>query len=156
MVAMISDLLLQTSQRKAAPQGTVRRFLEANEITQSITTSKNYSLDGTDPKEASALLFFQTRKQQTWLVRTGKRLYCILDDIRKPAPHINWSMSMGDVVNKAKNALKIEIGVRERSNISRSAGLLDIGNSHRDWLYSKKLFASESPKARVERFLVDG
>lgn len=156
MVAMISDLLLQSSQRKATPPGMVRRFLEANEIAQSITMSKNFSLDGTDPNEAFALLFFQTRKQQTWLVRTGKRLYCILDDIRKPAPHINWSMAMDDVVNTADNTLKVEIGVRERSNVSRSSGLLDIGSSHRDWLYSKKLFASESPKARVERFLVNG
>ncbi|MEX0344415.1 MAG: hypothetical protein AB3N20_05800 [Rhizobiaceae bacterium] len=155
MSVLLSEFLVQQP-RSGGRKGNDRPFAGVGDIKQAIAKSKNYALDGTDPEEASALLFFQTRVQQTWLVRTAKRLYCILDDVRKPAPHINWSTAIGDLVNANDGSLKIEIGERNRAKSSQSIGYLDIGDNHKGWLYSKKLFASEAVVPRVERFISQG
>lgn len=155
MSVLLSEFLVQPPRGGERPMGE-RPFADIAGIKQAITRSKNYSLDGTRPAEAAALLFFQTRVQQTWLVRTANRLYCILDDVRKPAPHINWSMAITDLIDANDGSLKIEISARQREKSGQSIGYLDIGDNHKGWLYSKKLFASEPVAARISRFILQG
>lgn len=112
-----------------------RNFKTKDEIIEFVKNSKNY-----DPKkeflhDSEALLIFQTSNQQTWLVSTKERLYCILDDIRKDEPNINWSIPKGRLVSKGGVNIEIRAG-----NKSEKTGLLDIGTDHRNWLFSKDLF----------------
>ncbi|MCY0095050.1 hypothetical protein [Hoeflea ulvae] len=147
MAVLLSDVLMKRSRDRAA-----RPFLTPDQIRNVITQSVNYpSHDGTDPARARALLLFQTSVQQTWLVRTERRLYCILDDRRKPTAHINWSMAMSEIVHN--DDLLLEISLDEQSPVSSKSGLVHFGPSHRNWLYSKKLFASEPLAEQLDRFL---
>mgnify|MGYP005813015515 CR=1 FL=1 len=150
MAVLLSDVLMKRS-RDRGP----RPFLTLAQIRTVITQSVNYPThDGTDPASARALLLFQTTTQQTWLVMTERRLYCILDDRRKPAPHINWSMAMSEVVSDGK--LQLEISFDEQAPVSSKSGLVHFGPKHRNWLYSKKLFASEPIALQLDRFLRGG
>ena len=112
-----------------------RNFSSKEEIKQLITKSVNFDPQIENPVTAKTLLFFQSPKQKTWLVATPHRLYCILDDIRKDEPHINWSLSKSKIISH--NTLTLEI--RSHSP-STATGRIDFGNSHKFWLYSKHIF----------------
>lgn len=147
MAVLLSDVLMKRSRDRGG-----RPFYTVAQIRDVITQSLNYSShDGTAPAAARALLLFQTSTQQTWLVRTERRLYCILDDRRKSSPHINWSMATADIVADGK--LELEVSFDERSPVSSKSGLVHFGPKHRNWLYSKKLFASEPVAEQLDRFL---
>jgi hypothetical protein len=153
MAILLSDVILKAQQRSApegAPAGD-RAFLSIDEIKQAITRSKNYELDGTSPALASVLLLFDTRMQRTWLAKTGRRLYCILDDLRKSAPHINWSMAMSEVVKDGKVIL--EIRVHDMSETGKS-GLVDFGPNHKDWIFSTRLFTVRPVEEEIRAFLL--
>jgi len=148
---LLSDVIMK-SERTQAASVPARRFATVDQVRDAIRLSKNYGLDGSAPQSAKPLLFFQTARQQTWLVKTPKRLYCILDDVRRPAPHVNWSVPMADVLDEdGKLLYKIEA----RDGGSRNSGLVDIGPNHKDWLYSRKLFASRGVEKAFEDFLLD-
>ena len=118
-----------------------RDFLPSEEIGRSIELSKNFDPQAEDATTASTLLFFETAKQHTWLVATPRRLYCILDDARKPAPHINWSLHRDRVIEAGDVVLEIRTTTpdeRERT------GLVDFGPNHKGWLYSTGLFARQT------------
>lgn len=121
-------------------------FHSVDDIKNTIKNSKNYNQE--DPKSAQVLNFFSTSKQRTYLVATSERLYCILDDVRKEKPHINWSMPKSDV--KGVDGLKLDITSRDKT---AKIGLVDIGNKHRKWLYTKDLFPSKEIKASIQEFL---
>ena len=142
MAFFLSDAL-----KKAA--GTTRGFLSASEIKQEIRKSQNFERDGTDPVNASALLIFSTSKQQTWLVATPKRLYCILDDVRKPEPHINWSLDKKLLLDPNG---KLKIRLRSKEYTDRS-GLVDIGDKHQDWIFTRSLFPSGNIEQRIEELI---
>ena len=125
-----------------------REFLSDTEIAQFIRNSVNFNNDKENPDNAKTLKFFSTSKQHTWLVATKHRLYCILDDIRKPKPHINWSISRDKIFDG--DNLKINIRIKERSEY---IGKLDFGKNHQDWLYSKSLFEDSPANQSVEDFL---
>ena len=57
-------------------------FASPEEIKEFIRRSKNFDKSKEDPSTAHPLLIFKTSKQQTWLVATPERLYCVLDDLR--------------------------------------------------------------------------
>lgn len=155
MAVLLSEFLVQQAPNKVETKKAIgRQFLSPGEIKEAIRLSKNYRMDGTRPADATALMFFQTQVQQTWLIRTEKRLYCILDDLRKPTAHVNWSTSINDLVATDGKKLRIDITVRERDNGSKQTGLLDIGPNHKNWLYSKKLFTSEPPERIVSRLIL--
>lgn len=116
------------------------------EIKDSIKNSKNY--EGEDPNSAKIFMFFSTSKQRTYLVATAVRLYCILDDVRKDSPHINWSMPKKDV--KDSDMIKINIASRDKTE---KTGLVDIGKKHMNWLYTKKLFPSNSIESSIIEFI---
>ncbi len=112
-----------------------RNFFDKTDIENYINQSKNYNRDKTVAE--GSLLIFKTSKQHTWLVLSSKRLYCILDDIRKPKPHINWSISNSKLISG--NDIILELIARDKSE---NTGLIDIGQDHKNWLFSKSLFAS--------------
>jgi len=104
-----------------------RDFLNVDDVKKLVTTSVNYKNEDTD--KARTLLLFRTSTQQTWLIATSLRLYCALDDRRKPNATIQWSMPIAE----ARTATISEREYRDRT------GLLDIGK-RTNWLYTKGLF----------------
>lgn len=143
-------ILLSTALFGDEPKPSGRDFYTPDAIKMSIAGSKNFKLDGSDPKDATLLLLFDTRLQRTWLVKTRNRLYCVLDDLRTPEPNINWSMAMHEIVKD--NKLLIDIVEHSPSETGKS-GLVDIGANHKDWLYSTKLFTVRSVKDELGAFL---
>lgn len=115
-----------------------RDYYSRDKIIQFVKNSKKFDSTLEELDQSAALLIFQTSKQQTWLVSTKKRLYCILDDNRETEPHINWSIS---------NDLKFEINVRDYPE-EKSIGLIEIGEK-KNWLYSKKLFKKQDIKTSI-------
>ena len=92
------------------------------------------------------LLIFSTALQRTWLLATGDKVVCVLDDesTRSSKRLIQW------VMDKAAAS-----PVRARA-YAKGAGLLDIG-SQTGWLYSEGLFESrEALEGKVGEFLRTG
>ncbi len=127
----------------------LRTFESGSEIKSRIKDSKKYSADGTEPAAASSLLIFATQNQQTWLVCTPKRLYCILDDVRKNASKVQWSEDIGEMIAPDGRIL---IDITERNKNART-GLVDIGDEHHDWLFSRKLFELISITESISKLL---
>jgi hypothetical protein len=73
-------------------------------------------------------LLFQTARQQTWLLITGKQVFCILDDERTRASGrvLQWRLPLD-------KALPVRAYVTEKGNC-----VVDIGEKRR-WLYSPEL-----------------
>lgn len=114
-----------------------------------IDVVKGYAGDGSEGfDDAEALLIFQTSTQQTWLVVTNTTLYCVLDDLNKSSTKVQWS-SPATELKRAGQKLS-DISVRDKND---RVGLLQIGK-HKNWLYSKKLFAGENVVDRVSNILV--
>ena len=123
-------------------------FASKSEIIDFARKSKSFDAVSENLQHADALTIFSTSKQHTWLVATDKRLYCILDDIRKDQPHINWSMPRRDLV--AGKDVIVPVSSREKSEFT---GLVDIGDAHHDWLYTKRLFSTESVEERIRKLV---
>jgi hypothetical protein len=121
-----------------------RPFAERSEIIEFVKNSENYDPEKDDLSKADALLIFQTSKQQTWLVSSSERLYCILDDLRKDKPHINWSMPKATIIS----AGKINLQIKTRDETVNS-GLVDIGPTHTNWYFSKRLFSKVPIKKSI-------
>lgn len=114
------------------------------EIIAAIRESPDFDPRKEDIADAEALLIFQTSKQQTWLVATRTRLYCVLDDLRRSFRPVRWSLGAERLT---RNGL-LTVEISERPNTERT-GLLDIGE-RRSWLYSKKLFTNKSIEDEVK------
>ena len=129
----------------------IRDFFEGREalwpvdrIIQFVEASKQCD-EATGGREApEALLLFQTSRQQTWLVTTSQRLYCVLDDKRKNEPELRWVMNKDELVTG--DALKVAL---ETHDHSENSGLVDIGPNHKDWFFTKSLFADEPVEAKI-------
>jgi hypothetical protein len=119
-----------------------RPFLSEDDIKRAITRSKNYEAEGY--ANANALLIFSTSTQQTWLVASKSRLYCLLDDRRNPDSKVRWSMKLFEAA--ASN-------IRARNYKDRT-GYIDIGR-HTDWLYTKSLFRNQGGIVEAIRSLID-
>lgn len=126
-----------------------RDFLSPKEIEKIIVKSKNFS-GSNELENTDSLLIFETSKQRTWLVASPKRLYCILDDIREVEPNINWSMKKDKLIQN--NILAIELKIKDKSN---KTGLIDFGPTHKNWLYSKKLFSKIGIVQTVNQFIMN-
>lgn len=123
-------------------------FASQAEMVRFVGNSKNFNPGAEDLSKAESLLLFSTSKQHTWLVSTSERLYCLLDDIRKDAPHINWSMPR----SRLFDGDKLIATIRVRDN-SENTGLVDISDDHKDWLYTKRLFSDAPVDARIRALL---
>jgi hypothetical protein len=117
-----------------------RDFLNVDDVKKLVATSVNY--EGEDPNEARTLLLFTTSTQQTWLIATSRRLYCALDDRRKPNATVQWSMP----IVEARTAAISKKEYRDRT------GLLDIGK-RTNWLYTKGLFKRTDVIEGVRNFI---
>lgn len=122
-------------------------FKSPEEIIELIRTSAEFNAQQEDTSGAEALLIFQTSKQQTWLVATRARLYCVLDDLNKSFTRVQWSISADRLVVDDRVAVEISA-----SDKTERTGRLSIGD-HRNWLFSKKLFPTEGPEARVKELI---
>jgi len=118
------------------------RFRSEREIRGFIIQSKGYQDE--DPDRANVLLIFSTSKQRTYLVATELRLYCILDDNRKPEPHVNWSLPRDQVAGDEAPILDLE--TRDKTD---RTGLIDIGGRHKQWLFSRDLFVQQPIETQV-------
>jgi hypothetical protein len=127
-----------------------REFCSEYEIRRRIERSKNFNANCESFENAKSLLIFQTTKQQTWLVSTDLRLYCVLDDRRKPEARLQWSEPKNQLMTDGSYAGSIIV----RSK-SEKTGLLDIGNKRRGWLFSKRLFYQAGIKESVVELLSD-
>ncbi|PHR73007.1 MAG: hypothetical protein COA66_04205 [Arcobacter sp.] len=129
------------------------KFKEELEIKNCIISSKNFSSNKEVPQDSDAMILFETSKQRTWLVTTRERLYCILDDIRKTNLNINWSMSKNEIISKNRKSTKLKIKSRPKPKAVRT-GYVDIGNEHKNWLYSKELFKDQDVETEVKNFIL--
>ena len=124
-----------------------------SDIKESIKRSKDFNSEAEAPEMSHALLYFTTSKQQTWLVATSERLYCILDDVKEAEPSIKWSMAKVELVEGITVKLKIDTRARKwRPNSPH--GIVNFGPNHKDWLYTKRLFYNNTIEDRV-KFLID-
>ncbi len=123
-------------------------FASKQKIIEYVRASKNFDATAEDLSKADALLIFSTSKQHTWLVASSERLYCVLDDIRKDEPHINWSIPRRSVVSHGQIVLPIQI--QDKSNFT---GLLSIGDARKDWMYTKRLFSRQPIEVQIKDLL---
>jgi hypothetical protein len=125
-----------------------REFKTEPEVIQIITSSKKYEPSKESIADAEAKLIFQTSKQQTWLVFTNEKLYCILDDISKGTTKVNWAIPKKDIVKEGK--ITIKLSSRDKSS---KTGLVDIGTNHKNWLFSKCLFTEKSIEESIKELI---
>jgi len=116
-----------------------RDFLKKEKIKEGITNSMIYS-SSENIQDAKTLLLLETSKQKNWLVSTKKRLYCILDDIRKDKLNINWSMDKSKIIS---NGGQIILNLKIDENYSNEYGNVWFNDSKKGWFYSKKFYSSE-------------
>lgn len=127
-----------------------REFYSESQIRDCITSSKNFISEKEDYNNAKLLLIFETLKQKTWLVTTEIRLYCVLDDIRKPSPNINWSLGKDKLISD--NNIVLDIKSKDKN---KTTGLVDLGSNHKNWLYSKRLFENYDIENSVKQLLIN-
>ena len=127
-------------------------FAPKIEIIDQVKRSRNFSSNNERLDAADALLIFSTSKQHTWLVATNLRLYCILDDVRRDEPHINWSLPAKRIFSSQRYILKIT--VQDKSSLT---GTITIEGISRPWLFTKRLFngspIEESIRQLAERVM---
>jgi hypothetical protein len=127
--------------------GRTGSFKSAEEIVDVVTRYRSFDQSVEDASHAEALLIFHTSKQQTWLVATNQRLYCVLDDLPGAFTKVQWSMQKSSLTRDGNVA--VPISHRDRTD---KTGLLDLGE-RRGWLFSKRLFERESIEDRVRRLI---
>lgn len=101
-------------------------FLHEPEIIEVLNNSGSLTENEVIEK---AILIYSTKLQQTWLVSTRNRVFCLVNEngTRDDKQSISWSAS--------KNSLK---PIRTRK-YKKYTGLLDL-NNHAGWLYTYSLF----------------
>jgi hypothetical protein len=121
-------------------------FKSRQEIIDLVLKSENVKPE--DAEAPEALLIFQTSTQQTWFIATKSALYCVLDDISKSLTRIQWTIPRDEfkvVGEQLANVTAVEKNDR--------VGLLQIGK-HKNWLYSKNLFAGDNVVNQLSRIVL--
>jgi hypothetical protein len=124
------------------------KFKIPSEIVAKICEARTFKSQEEDTSAAEPLLILQTCDQQTWLVATRARLYCILDDLPRGFTRVQWSMDGPTLVQNG--AVIVPISTRDKTD---RTGLLDIGQ-HRGWLFSKKLFTARPIEEELRALLI--
>jgi hypothetical protein len=125
-------------------------FKSPPEIVLTIEDSPKFHSSEEDLDVAEPLLIFQTSRQQTWLVATTQRLYCILDDLNRSFTRVQWSIAKERLVDITKRAVIVPIATRDKTT---RTGLLNIDERPEWWLFTKDLFASESVDDQIRRLI---
>ena len=97
-----------------------------------------------DPRDIRLMLVFATPTQRSWLAVDKLSVYCVLDDLRKEEPTVQWLANRTDVH-----------AVRANHDHSPASGILHLGTRGRDWLYSKDLFQDRDVVDAVRQFIGD-
>jgi len=135
---------------KPSEFATLRGDFESDEgVVRYISNSKNFNLETENSAGAEALLIFSTSKQRAWFVATSERLYCVVDDLRKEKPRINWSIPKRKLVSDKDVSVKLI--TREKNELS---GFIDIGETHPNWLYTKRLFVEDHVKSQIRSLIM--
>lgn len=114
-----------------------RDFSKKNEILEELRKYKFEKFgDSENLDDTHHLIFFKTRRQQTWLVATNQNLYCVLDDISLNTFDIKWNISKQNLIDQDKVILTISVV----SEYSENSGKINFGERHKGWLYSKSIF----------------
>ncbi len=125
-----------------------RKFFCETDIRNLISRSKNFDISNESPEQAKSLLIFQTSKQQTWLVSSSIRLYCILDDVRKSKLSIQWSLPKTSIGNNGN--YDDAISCRQKTE---KTGYVDIGWQHKNWLYTKQFFIQTPINEQINQLM---
>jgi hypothetical protein len=97
-----------------------------------------------DQRDIRLMLLFTTPTQRSWLAVNGLSLFCVLDDLRKEKPTVQWLANRTDAHP-----------VRANYDHSTTSGILHLGTHGRDWLYSKDLFQDRDVVDAVRQFIGD-
>jgi hypothetical protein len=127
------------------------KFKSPAEIVATVRESPNFE-PSREGDSAEPLLIFQTSTQQTWLVATNQRLYCILDDLNRSFTRVQWSMPKGRLI--ADGTVVVPISTQQTRSKSDRSGLVDI-EKHKSWYFSRNLFASEPIENRIRRLIAE-
>ena len=129
----------------------LRENLTKDEVIQFVSKSINFNKGGGETLDgAKAILLFTNSNQNSWLVKTNKRIYKILDDKRKPKPIINWSTQKEKVMDDL-NQPKINLNPYKK----------DLGKikfdfkPDKEYLVDKKLFSNIGFDEVLNNFLED-
>jgi len=122
-------------------------FKSADEIVRLINEKVSHG-SSEQIEHAETLLIFQTSREQTWLVGTKQRLYCVLDDLNNGFTRVDWILPKEQLVKNGR----IDVKVATRTKTDKT-GLLDIGE-RRGWLFSKRLFAERDLVERVQDMIL--
>lgn len=119
------------------------------QIIEFVRNSKSYNKSGTETtSDAKAILLWEAKYQNSWLVRTNERIYKILDDIRKDRPIINWSRNINlfqgvDVINT----------IEYKPNTGK---IIFKHKPDKEYRYSKKLFFNKNIDRVINNFIMKG
>lgn len=123
-------------------------FKSEDQIRQLIKQAEEYDPQRENVDNAEALLIFQTSRQQTWLVATNRRLYCVLDDLNRSFTRVQWSIRAETLCMNGR----VTIDITTDNDYTARSGLLNIGR-RRDWLYSKKLFTVDNIEDKIREMI---
>lgn len=122
-----------------------RAFASESEIRNRIHADRRFSDDNL--RNARSLKIFDTSRQRTWLVASSKRLYCVLDDVRKDNPRIQWAIPKAELRDENGN-----VRVSTSPSKYKNSGLLHIAYC-RNWLFSKRLFSPADLESAVSKLV---
>ncbi|MCH8905525.1 MAG: hypothetical protein IH840_00420 [Candidatus Heimdallarchaeota archaeon] len=120
-------------------------FLSREKIQKYISNSEKFDSSIEDSNSAETILLFSTSKQKTWLIVTNRRMYCILDDIRKNKPLIAWSKPKSALTKD--NEVYLDITAQDKTD---EVGIVNIGPKMKNWYYTKSLFDKTKLSASIK------
>ena len=119
------------------------------QITESVRNSKFYNKSGTETtSDAKAILLWEAKYQNSWLVRTNERIYKVQDDIRKDRPIINWSRN----IELFKSTYIIN-ALEYKPNTGK---IIFEQKPNKEYRYSKKLFFNKNIESVISSFIKTG
>lgn len=118
-----------------------REFWEPGAIRGLIERDPGFDRTQESAAAARTLLIFETSKQRTWLVATRLRVYCVLDDVRKERPRVQWSVAKADAAH---------VETRPKTD---QTGVVDVGKRNHWWLYSTRLFTEKPIEQQISELI---
>lgn len=126
-----------------------RSKVDRFQIIESVRNSKSYNKSGTETtSDAKAILLWEAKYQNSWLVRTNERIYKILDDIRKDRPIINWSRN----INLFQDVNLVN-AIEYKPNTGK---IIFKHKPYKEYRYSKKLFFNKNIDRVINNFIRTG
>jgi len=80
-----------------------RDFKSKQNIIEWVKKSPQFNIENENLDKTKAILLYKTTNRSSWIVKTNRRVYKIIDDRFKKSPIINWSISIEEF-----NKLKIQ------------------------------------------------